>query len=171
MPGRTVLRFRDLGAHFSVFGNKGTFKPSSRGGGGTTENWKRFERSVNITDGGSAATPDVLLQFVAPHRLLLVAGFVVSIDGDITANANNYAQFYITNRGINGTGVLTAAYRYTNLVGLSQYVPSAMTVMNGTTQVIFERGAVATLTLAKIASGVEVNQCMVTVIFKAIEDS
>jgi len=173
MPGRTVLRFRDLGAHESAYGNKGTFKPSSRGGGGTIENWKRTERSQNITDGGYGhdSTEDELLLFVAPHRLLVVAAYVVAIDGDITLNANNFANFIIFNREADGTGTGIAAVLSTATVSLSQYVPSSMTVNNGTAAVIFERGEVATIALGKDGAGVAVDQCMVTAIFKAIEES
>ena len=170
MPGRTVYRFRDLGAHFSVFGNRGTFKPGSRGGGGTTENWKRFERSVNIHDSAGASTEEELLLFVAPHRLLVVAGFVVSIDGAIALNANNYATFSIVNRET-GSGTGVAATLNTSATNLPQYDPVAMTVANGTAAVIFERGELATIRIDKEGSGVCVEQCMMTAIFKAIEDS
>jgi len=159
-----------LGAHFPIYGNRGTFKPSSRGGGGTTENWKRIERSQNITDGGHVATEDELLMFVAPHRLLVVAAYVVSLDGNIAINAVNYATFSIVNREA-GAGIGVAASLSTSVTALSQYVPAAMTVYNGTAAVIFERGEVATIALGKEASGSYVEQCMVTVIFKAIEES
>jgi len=173
MPGRTVLRFRDLGAHFPVYGNRGTFKPASRGGGGTTENWKRFERSQNITDGGVEATEDELLMFVAPHRLLVVAAYVVSIDGLLAASGlADYATFSIVNREANGAGIGVAAVLDTTVTALPQYVPVAMTVNNGTAAVIFERGEVATIALTKTGvTGRYVEQCMVTVIVKAIEES
>lgn len=169
--GITVLRFRDLGAHFPVYANKGTFKPGSRGGGGTTENWKRFERSQNITDEGGLTTEDELLLFVAPHRLLLVAGFVVSIDGAVALNALNYATFSIFHYDTAGAYKGTAATMNTSATALAQYVPAALTVANGTVAVLFERGEIATIRIYKEGTGVVVNQCMMTGIVKAIEES
>ncbi|KKM82543.1 hypothetical protein LCGC14_1318470 [marine sediment metagenome] len=166
----TVLKIRDLGAHFPVYANDQTFKPGSRGGGGTTENWKRFQKAVEISDGSGASTTDEVFIMYAQHRMLIVVAYVVPIDGDITLNAATYATWSIINRGILGAGVGVAATLNTSATSLSQYEPSSMTVNNGTAAVIGTRGSVFTVTLAKESSGVATGPCLVCVVAKAIEE-
>jgi len=155
-------RYRDLGAHFphvygaNVKNHETTF-------------WKRHEFSVNFTDVGNAAGVDTDYRglVVAPFRMMVLAAYLVSIDGNVAANAAAYKTVTIDNWG--AAGVPQIATVNTSVTGLTQYVPRTMTLATALADRIIERGEVIQVDMAVVGGGVAINQCSVTIIAKAIE--
>ena len=155
-------RYRDLGAHFPhVFG--------ANVSNHETTFWKRHEFSVNFTDGGGAATVDADYRglVIAPFRMMVLAAYLTSIDGDVAANAAAYKTVTIDNWGAGGTPQI--AIVDTSLVGLTQYVKRTMTLSSILAYLIVERGEVIQVDMNATGGGVAINQCAVTIIVKAIE--
>lgn len=153
-------RYRDLGAHFPhVFG--------ANVSNHETTFWKRHEFSVNFND-GSAGNTDVDFRglVVAPFRMMVVAAYLTSIDGDIAAAAA-YKTVNIINWGDATAPVVATAN--TSVTGLTQYVPRAMTLSTTLADLIIERGEVIEVDVIPVGGGVALNQCGVTIIAKAIE--
>ena len=153
-------RYRDLGAHFphvygaNVKNHETTF-------------WKRHEFSVNFPGGNAAATnTEYRGLIVAPFRMMVVAAYLTSIDGDIAAGAGYKT---ITIDRWDAVGSVNVATVNTNLVGLTQWTPRAMTLSTTLANLIIERGEILEVDMAVTAGGVAFNQCAVTVIAKAIE--
>jgi len=154
-------RNRDLGAHFPhVYGDQ-TRNPE-------TKFWKRFEFSVNFPGGNAGATDtDYRGLVVAPFRMMVLAAYLTSIDGDIGASAVAYKTVTIDNWGRTGVAITVATT--TTIAGLTQYIPKAMTLSTTLTDLIVERGEILEVNMTVTGGGVALNQCAVTIIAKAIE--
>jgi len=155
-------RYRDLGAHFPhVFG--------ANVSNHETTFWKRHEFSVNFTDAGNAAGVDADYRglVVAPFRMMILAAYLVSIDGDIAANAVAYKTIVIENWGATGAPIVATVD--TSVTGFTRYTKRAMTLSTTLADLIVERGEILEVDMDADGGGVAINQCAVTVIAKAIE--
>ena len=154
-------RYRDLGAHFphvygaNVKNHETTF-------------WKRHEFSVNFPGGNAGATDaEYRGLIVAPFRMMVVAAYLTSIDGNIGASAVAYKTVTIDNWGRTGTAINVGTV--TTVTGLTRYVPKVMTLSTTLTDLIVQRGEILEVDMSVTGGGVAINQCAVTIIAKAIE--
>ena len=166
------LVHRDLGYHFPIY------KEGSAGSGvKETQYWKRIRCTVNITDGDGAATEDILGVLVAPHRMIVVAAWVVPTEVTVVFNAANYATWTLYNMGRTGGAIVHTIGAIDSSV--ASLVTDTVTAMTLTAygagadvefeSRIIERGEFVKIELSKHGAGVVAGNVCVEMITKAIE--
>lgn len=119
----------------------------------------------------AATTDDVYGAFVAPCKLQIRAAYVVDVDSNRSANANDYRTWAVVNKGSDGSETTTIASGDTKTTGITQYVPFSLTVSSTQDDQIVERGECVIVTSTHSGNGVAQGEGMLVIIAKPVMET